>query len=139
MNTKIYHLSTKSDIKYLIPRIPETGVDIFEELTTPRVCFATTIDGCLSAIQQGDLEYYVYVPVNDDCDIVIPTNDQVCDAFLNGEVWILTGIDVKCIGKIKLFDTGTITDRVAVLNRCGHTDTAVFIKYDWEWAEKYDN
>ena len=139
MNIALYHLSESNDIKVLHPQIPENGLAMYEELITPRVCFSDSVNGCLSAIQQGgELYYYVYVPVNDELKFIIPTKDQVCDAFLTGEVWMLHDVDVKCIGVIKTSGNYNIINRISIINRIGKKDTVALYEYDWRWIDKYE-
>ena len=59
---KLYHLSEDENLTVLTPRIPKYAVGLFEDISTPRVCFAKTISGCLSALQDIPCTYYVYVP-----------------------------------------------------------------------------
>ena len=49
----LYHLSSDTNLKLLTPKIPNGAVPEYEEMTTPRVCFSDTIEGCLSAVQIG--------------------------------------------------------------------------------------
>lgn len=46
----IYHLSKNPNLHILTPRIPEKAIEGIEDTTTPRVCFSTSINGCLNAL-----------------------------------------------------------------------------------------
>lgn len=46
----LFHISTDGNIKFLTPRIPISGIEMGEDTTTPRVCFAPSINCCLRAI-----------------------------------------------------------------------------------------
>lgn len=47
----IYHLSENPNLHILTPKVPDSAVDSFEDTTTLRVCFSTSINGCLNALQ----------------------------------------------------------------------------------------
>lgn len=101
-----YHVSIGRDeeVKKFTPRIPNNGCG-WEDRTIPRICFAPTIELCLSAIQNAEdkmtwcwenndcIELTVYVLDTDNvvCDILENEEVQtyVPDAFLTGEVWCL--------------------------------------------------
>ena len=76
-----YHLSVDGTLTVLTPKIPECAVSIYENVDTKRVCFADTIEGCLSALQDGPKDYYVYIPMMnlDDKNIYHPTVEDVRD------------------------------------------------------------
>lgn len=102
----LYHLSEHCGLTKLTPKIPECAVYGYENTSIKRVCFSDFIEGCLSALQDLPKEYYVYVPKNEikEDDLHYPTADEVIDAKCTHEVWILTEIDVKCIGKVRSLD-----------------------------------
>ena len=84
---KLYHLS-KEKISEMTPRVP---VSKYEEQKTPRICFATTIQGSLIGINEnkditGDV-YNVYsIETN---DFYKPKKSEVPDSNITGEVWYL--------------------------------------------------
>lgn len=47
----LYHLSTNDSLSFMTPRIPESAVPEYEDTQTPRVCVATSINGCLNALE----------------------------------------------------------------------------------------
>ena len=103
----IYHLSTNSNLTKLTPRIPKYAVESCEDISTKRICFAKSIEGCLSALQDIIPEtYYVYIPAKNinKYNLYFPTVYDVIDGPSNGEVWILEEVDVICIGKIYCFE-----------------------------------
>lgn len=94
----------------LEPRIPEFTSSM-EDQVTPRICVASTIQQCLTAIEVSSaLEtekvnekiYYVYYTTYDDSTTVRPTSDEVSDAYSTGELWILEPDAFFLIGAYKL-------------------------------------
>ena len=132
----LYHLSSDANLKLLTPKIPNGAVPEYEEMTTPRVCFSDTIEGCLSAVQIGDGQLYVYTPVDEDIDYYIPSNSEVYDAFLTGEVWILKEVEVKCLGKIDVKDPYITKNTTNIINRAGEEDIVSFHCFDWRWLDE---
>lgn len=51
----LFHISEKNNLEYLTPRIPQTGLAFNEDATTPRICFAPSINCCLRAICMDSL------------------------------------------------------------------------------------
>lgn len=47
----IYHLSKDPNIRIMTPRIPHFTATGFEDENTPRICFSTSINGCLNALE----------------------------------------------------------------------------------------
>ena len=80
-----------------IPKHPAKG----EDTTTPRICCAPTIMGCINGLEvvaaqnvrlnkkDGDtIKLYLYVTVVDIDFLYQPTIDEVPDQWLTGEMWI---------------------------------------------------
>lgn len=124
-----YHLSTDANLQVLTPHIPETAVAIYEDVQTKRICFAKTISGCLSALQSIPEDYYVYIP-DKKINVIIPTYEQVRDAKVTGEIWVLEETPVKCIGKIRSYDWER-TKKYYYNN-----DEVTKFFYRWRWLEK---
>lgn len=53
----IYHLSKDPNIRIMTPRVPHFLANGLEDETTPRICFSTSINGCLNALE-------VHLPFN---------------------------------------------------------------------------
>lgn len=129
----LFFLSEKNmDGKTLYPRIPENFLtkNGYEDITTKRVCFSTSIDKCLIALSQNvkDKEFYVHVPVpGSKLDIEKPTIQQVPDCKITGEVWVKNNVKLKVISKIKVVDDGD--------NEFEYTygDNKKATLYDWKW------
>lgn len=122
-NKTLYHLSNYKNLdgKTMKPGIPKLKFNE-ENGTIKRVCFSTTIDGCLQGlypIYPGDSlddkkytsfkgEYlYVYEPDEDDFDYIdtdeILKKKYVPDAEISKEVWITSPVKVKLTGKIYVY------------------------------------
>lgn len=99
---KLYHLS-KDEITELVPRIPESD---FEDQETPRICFAKDIQGCLIGINEdADITnetFNVYSITT--ADYYEPTEEEVADVAITGEVWILKPVKPIFEYQIKVMD-----------------------------------
>lgn len=109
---KLYHLS-KDEITELVPRIPESD---FEDQETPRICFAKDIQGCLIGINEdanitGET-FSVYSITT--ADYYEPTEEEVADVAITGEVWVLK--PVKPIFEYKIKVVGKKDSYTAELN-----------------------
>lgn len=140
MKTNIYNLSENNmDEKILHPRIPDNFLvrGGYENGTTPRVCFSSTIDGCLRALSQNlkGKTLYVHVPVDiDKCNVCKPTIKQVPDCKITNEVWVTNNVRLKCIGKIYVKQA---TDKAGMVYTYGDNNKAELYDWDWRWVEKY--
>jgi hypothetical protein len=107
MPMKLYHISTGVDEldKTFIPRIPGYNG---EDRSTPRICFAKTVNGCVMALpphsrdaisHRGKLFtlYTLDTDIHTDIDIVSNrrVSDLVFDANITGEVWCLTPVTLR--------------------------------------------
>ena len=124
---KYYHLSAEKLNKFILrPRIPRSIVEGFEDNKVKRVCFSTSIIGCIDAITCENYpfaseEFYVYKPINYTGKIVNPSEDQVCDVKSTKEKWFTDKVNIQCIGKIKAYGLNHFNRKM--------------IK--WYWIEKY--
>lgn len=103
----LYFLSDKNkNNQVLIPRIPDNFFtrNGYEDSTTPRVCFAPTIEKALMGLGRAvdDEEFYVHTPMSTCIDLQHPSKEQVPDVQQTGEVWSLKPVRIKCIGRIKV-------------------------------------
>ena len=115
---KLYHLS-KDEITELVPRIPESD---FEDQETPRICFAKDIQGCLIGINEDaditDETFNVYSITT--ADYYEPTEEEVADVAITGEVWILKPVkpifeyQIKVTGKKDSYTTELNGDEVEI-------------------------
>ena len=95
----LYHISNKSNLKILNPFIPSCALVGHEDRKTPRICFSSRIEGCLSAIDCAS-KFYVYTPI-DGIEVHKPTVDECRDAKYTDEVWALESVPVRCLGRIE--------------------------------------
>ena len=97
----MFHLSRYEKLTCLTPHIPENAISENEDTTIARVCFAETIEGCLSSLQHPGI-YFVYVPAEYifENDKHYPSIYEVKDAEINKEIWVTRPVSVKCIGII---------------------------------------
>ena len=124
---KYYHISSdyQGDKKFK-PRIPDCRMDA-EDGKTKRVCFSTSIMGCLCAISAKsytsnlDRCFYVHIPVGYRGKIHKPTKKEVPDVIETREKWFLNTVKLKCIGRIKIYPSWK--------RKHGLT---------FKWIEKYD-
>lgn len=98
---KFYHieLATEKIIQKFIPRIPNEILEN-EDITTPRICVSTSLEGCLNAVPWGRLNFD-YIPMCqpirvyefDENDYIssleLFSSNKVEDAMLTGECWLL--------------------------------------------------
>ena len=139
---KLYFVSESSDWDdgRMMPRIPDNFMtrNGYEDNTTPRVCFSTSIDGCLRALSMNlaGKEFYVYTPDPDGIyDVITPTVKQVPDVKLTHERWITTPVDTVLIGKIKVIkDAGG-----PPLEYRYEDKTASLYDWEWKWISKRDD
>ena len=130
----LYHLSFDPNLTTLTPKIPEQAVSWNEDVSIPRVCFAPTIEGCLSALQDIDAEYYVYTPVNQKLK-GYSCRSRVIDAPITGERWVKKDVPVRKIGKIK--STFIRTSEEKFINYKGRKELIFRYVYSYEWKERY--
>ena len=136
-NNKLYFISEKQDLKKLEPRIPNNFFtkNGYEDSKTPRVCFSTDIDKCLSALSMNctNHEYYVYSPAK-DYKVITPTQKQVPDVKITDEKWITEPVELICIGKILC--TGD-DGKDGMPFKYGN-NTAELYGWKWKWIEKHN-
>lgn len=129
----LYHLSTNGNLKVLTPKVPEYAA-FYEDKKTKRICFSDFIEGCLSSLQDLPNKFYVYIPKNKiaESDIYIPNVDEVRNAKINHEVWVMREVKVKCIGIIQ-------TENWDWSKRYNSGRGRVtFFHYPYKWIEKIE-
>lgn len=131
-NKLFFHISFDDSLdgKVLKPRIPSYIASTYgedtkkaqeemkksgyiEDITTPRVCFSNSIEGCLNAIMNMDKvlhtagkEVYVYIPEKPIEKYKHKTNKEIVkeklvfDAKATQEMWILEDVKLKLYGTI---------------------------------------
>ena len=137
-NNKVYHLSqTNLDGKTIRPTVPSNYMtkNGYEDGKTKRVCFATSIDGCLRglSLKCEGMKLFVHVP-DGNYNIYKPSNKEVPDASITGEVWIKKAVKMKCIGQIYVIgDKG----EDGIPYKYGDK-TAELYDWEWKWIDKFN-
>lgn len=137
-NNKIYHLSQINlDGKTIQPTVPSNYItkNGYEDGKTKRVCFATSIDGCLRglSLKCEGMKLFVHVP-DGNYNIYKPSNKEVPDASITGEVWIKKAVKMKCIGQIYVIgDKG----EDGIPYKYGDK-TAELYDWEWKWIDKFN-
>ena len=133
-----YKLSEVSGTILLKPRIPKMRLP-GEDGHTPRVCFSTSINGCLNSISAELLfwgetawPYYVYSPTAYSPSSCIPAEQlyaKIPDAYATNEVWIIDPVKVKSVGIIraKTRRAHSITTRATESGTCHFYDYTIEI------------
>lgn len=137
-HNKVYHLSqTNLDGKTIQPTVPSNYMtkNGYEDGKTKRVCFATSIDGCLRGLSQKceGMKLFVHIP-DGNYNIYKPSNKKVPDASITGEVWIKKAVKMKCIGQIYVIgDKG----EDGIPYKYGDK-TAELYDWEWKWIDKFN-
>lgn len=126
----------------LQPKIPNNYMtqNGFEDNKTPRVCFSTSIDGCLIALSQNitNKEFYVYQPVGKH-KVIVPTEKQVPDVKITKERWICEPVELTCIGKIKAIDeNGPKDDGIPYRYGPNKEHEARLYAWGYKWLERFN-
>ena len=124
------------------PKIPDNYMtqNGFEDNKTPRVCFSTSIDGCLMALSQNitDKVFYVYQPVG-KYKVITPTEKQVPDVKITKERWICEPVELTSIGKIKAIDVnGPKDDGIPYHYGPNKEHEARLYAWGYKWIVKFN-
>ena len=123
----LYHISpTNLDGVVMKPAVPSSAM-FDEDSRHVRVCFSTSVMGCIRAfdpyVYKYDMEYYVMTPVNYNIlNVFVPSEKEVPEVKTTREKWVRNKVKVKCIGKI----------RINIKSMIGSYD-----EYKYRWVEKY--
>lgn len=144
ISSKFYFISQHGDWNESVihPRVPSNFMtkNGYEENKIPRVCFSTSIDGCLRALSQNvnGKEFYVYNPeISSKHTVYKPTQKEVPDAKVTNEHWILQPVTLYCIGKIRV--TGEKGNGIPYKYGDKNQYTAELYDWKWKWIEKYNS
>ena len=163
--TRYFHITTKRDLdkKPLQPRIPtwvkelkdpektmkETGR--WENITTPRVCVSTSIEGALNSIMNiwkltdkkfGSEQLYVFTPEKPIDQYKHKTNKEIIrdgdvfDAQTTKEAWILEPVKMKFYGTIqvdRVSDNGNSYPVIMPGGKKNKDDKIGKYTYKWHW------
>ena len=134
----LFFISDKyMDGAILNPRIPDNYFtqNGYEDITTPRVCFCSKVNNCLTALGQNvsGKEFYVYSPsTREGLEVWQPNEHSVPDFKATNEYWVLKPVQLKLIGRIRC--TGSVGGGKR-FTYGGHFAQT----YDWnyKWLEKH--
>lgn len=107
----------------LEPRIPKTKMR-GEDGEIPRIGVALTIGSCLSAITSMDVgdKVHVYEAFVENTDLIQPSEDDVPDSFLTGELWLLKDTQFKLVGDLIITGGGKSMKDDTILCEVYHFD-----------------
>lgn len=138
------------------PRVPEyiepydPNDKHFEDSTTPRVCFSTSIEGALNAItvniqRTNPVTFdtmYVYIPEKPINEYKHKTNKElikekrVYDANVTDEIWIMEPVRMKLYGAIHVDQCKRVKKKSTVAAANGARATRNQFTYKWHWLVK---
>ena len=153
---KVFHISPQGhlDGQVFKPRVPEyldkydPSLPDFEDVSTPRICFSPSIEGCLNAIlvnigrwKTADKlkDWYVYVPEKPLNVYKHRTNKQlikekkVYDANLTKEIWIEEPVRMKQYGIIRIDSVSDKSRKNAVPSTKGESKRRNVYNFKWHW------
>lgn len=156
---KVFHISPQGhlDGQVFKPRVPEyldkydPSLPDFEDVSTPRICFSPSIEGCLNAIlvnigrwKTADKlrDWYVYIPEKPLNAYKYRTNKQlikekkVYDANLTKEIWIEEPVRMKQYGIIRIDSVSDKTRKNAVPSTKGESKRRNVYNFKWHWLVK---
>ena len=156
---KVFHISPQGhlDGQVFKPRVPEyldkydPSLPDFEDVSTPRICFSPSIEGCLNAIlvnigrwKTADKlkDWYVYVPEKPLNAYKYRTNKQlikekkVYDANLTKEIWIEEPVRLKQYGIIRIDSVSDKSRKNAVPSTKGESKRRNVYNFKWHWLVK---
>jgi hypothetical protein len=120
----LYHLS-QTEIGLMVPRVPKSD---YEDQTIPRICFSTSIQGCLIGINENkDIQgkrFKVYALETDE--YYRPALSEVPDREITGEVWVQHAVEPEYLYDIEI--TGKSGEHLEELG-----DTMVMVP---QWSYK---
>ena len=134
---KLYFISEKDiDNTTLKPRIPDNYFtkNGYENSSIKRVCFAPSINKCLTALSQNcsNKEYFVYEPMG-EFEVYKPSTKDVPDCKITGEMWIVEPVKIKKIGKILC--TGD-DGKDGMKFKYGNNNESELYDWNYKWIEK---
>lgn len=128
-----YFVSSESNLKRLKPRVPVNYFtkNGYEDSKTRRVCFSSSMRGCLAALSQNlkGKHFTVYSPEDIKSHRVYkPNNKAVPDSDITDEMWICSPVKLKKIGELKV--TG---DRGESGKKFSYGNRTATLYDDWDY------
>lgn len=140
-NSKFYFLSDKDNFNRIYPRVPRRRMN-YEDKTTKRICCVKRIYSALQALPlKNGGEFYVYqLQPTKRTRFARPELTDVLDSGHTHELWCLSVVNLRKVGKIKIV---------------GYEGLWKYVPSPWEegkkcsidvnknityyWSEKYEN
>lgn len=131
---RLFHISRQNlDGVTLYPRIPDNRLTQKgkENATVPRVCMSPFIEGCLRSITTSPmcLSFNIYTTLDVVEEQYQPTEEEVMDAPLTGEIWVLEPVTLVYYGRLDLHarvDTAPCMGYKTKLDELGFVDVALY-------------
>lgn len=155
---RIFHVSSQGhlDGQVFNPRVPEyldkydPTYPNFEDVSNPRVCFSTSIEGALNAIAVKLSRWkpdrfdkmYVYVPEKPLKEYKHTSNKdlikdkKVYDANLTKEIWIEEPVRLKLYGVIRVDQVSKSSKKSTVPMLNGKRGDRDYYSFKWHWVVK---
>lgn len=152
----VFHITDKShfDGQIFKPRVPEyldpydPNDNFFEDNTTPRISFSSSIEGCLNGIMcnmERDTperfdKMYVYIPEKPLKEYRNKTNKQlvddkdVWDANVTREIWITEPVRMKLYGTIQVDQIKKVIRKQTVRNSKNEKHDRPYFTFKWHWV-----
>lgn len=130
---RLFFISKENlDGKTLYPRVPDNELTRkgTEDAKTPRVCMSFFVEGCLRSITTTCLSqsFNIYTAVDIE-EQYLPTEKEVPDAMLTGEVWVTQPVRLTYYGRLDLFsrvDTAPCMGYPSDSNKYGFVEVALY-------------
>lgn len=100
---RFFHVSDNPNLNgcTVFPKLPESRMEV-ENSITPRICVSPSINGCLTATSRYEEGETLYIYECYSEAIIQPTEKDVIDAPLTGEMWIVEPTIFRRFGTIKI-------------------------------------
>lgn len=132
---KLYFISEENiNNNILFPKIPNNYFtrNGYEDSINKRVCLCNTIEKCMMALSKNceNLVFNVYeVDDKNNYQVFKPNVTEVPDSSITEELWILTPVKLKFIGKIKCI--GPVENEGHIFKYGSKTAKLYDWKYEW--------
>jgi hypothetical protein len=121
----------------LSPRIPK-NISSSEDDIIPRVCVSKSLKGCLESTDIYRKHKRIYVHTCNSNNIIQPLGNQVHDAYLFGEEWILEPVEMKLF-TILYINKVIINEQYSKWILKDKDEITKFSIYDFDYDRVYNN